>query len=130
MTPDRFAWWKRLVSILFPPARKSQRLEIQGGGFSILENDKESINIRWEEIVEIVAFKRDLLTVDLVCFNFRAIRKGENIWILIHEEMKGFDVLTNELQRRLSEFDSDWRDKVIKPAFASSCTTLYLKPSG
>jgi len=101
---------------------------VHEGGFSILESDKETIYIVWGEIIEIVAFKRDLLTVDLVCFNIRVVRKGENIWFLIHEEMNGFDVLTNKLQSLLPEFDSDWRDKVMKPAFASSRTTLYTKP--
>ena len=79
------------------------------------------------DIEEIVFFKRDELTTDLMCCEITvSADKGEETWFL-HEEIPGFDDLVMHLER-LPTFDRNWRDAVVQPPFADNRTVAFRKP--
>jgi hypothetical protein len=77
------------------------------------------------EITRVLAYKQDLLTSDLVCFMIDYCRQSGDVWhVVLHEDMPGFQAAERALSG-LPGFDSDWRGKVIKPAFAINETLLF-----
>ena len=77
--------------------------------------------ISWCEITEIRAFKRDLWSVDLVCFLLRT-RSGRTLEL--DEDQPGFPAALAELETRFPGVKG-WEESVIQPPFASRETTLY-----
>ncbi|MBS0193921.1 MAG: hypothetical protein JSR34_06715 [Proteobacteria bacterium] len=76
--------------------------------------------VKWSEVTEIAAFKRDMLTIDDVWFQFRA----DTAPVLVCEEQPGFAELEAKV---IALFPSaaSWRAQVIQPAFATNLTVLY-----
>ncbi len=75
-----------------------------------------------DEITEVVFYKKDLMTTDLICVE---IHSGEN-FTFYHEEWDGWRELIDQLEE-LSEFDMEWYLKVVKPAFEPCFYTAYKK---
>ena len=78
----------------------------------------------WPEIRKVVAFKRDLFVVDLVCLRFEASHERA---YEVNEEMGGWDELLVVLPGRLPGCLS--RESVLEltvlPAFARNETVVY-----
>lgn len=75
-------------------------------------------------IKEIIAYKMDLLTTDLVCWELRVrCGDGEQFWT-IHEEAVGFGAVAVLLET-LPGFYGRWREAVILPAFEANSTIIY-----
>lgn len=79
----------------------------------------------WDEVREIVAFKRDMLSVDLICLGFRT--DDSDNWFEVDEECPGYGPLISEVERRF-ELTHDWWPKVAFPAFETNFTTLWGEP--
>ena len=92
-----------------------QPVVLEPGGFRSGSN-----RVKWSEVTQIAAFKRDMLTIDDVWFQFTANATP----VLICEEQPGFAELESEV---LALFPSaaSWRAQVIQPAFATNFTVLY-----
>jgi len=86
---------------------------------------KEIAEIKSRDVNEVVAFKRDLFTEDLICVQITFGHGNHERTEEIHEEMRGFDEVMAHLARQLPGFDRDWRMKVVKPAFEAIWTVLY-----
>jgi hypothetical protein len=82
--------------------------------------------LRWSDVVEIVAYKRDLLTTDLVCVGFRCLASDDVIEI--DEEMAGFDAAMAAVAFRFP-LPENWRSDVAFPAYATNMTTIWSSPS-
>jgi hypothetical protein len=91
-------------------------------GFDIVSANGDRGSVVWNEVREIVAFKRDLLTVDLICLGFRV--DESECCIEVDEECAGYEELATEVERRF-EIESDWRSKVAFPAFETNFMTLW-----
>lgn len=89
-------------------------------GFSVGE-----ISIEWTSIRSIKAYKRDLITSDLVCLQIEF--GSEPHYLDISEEWCGFTNLSESLVQRFA-FPADWQEVVIQPPFASNETILFTKP--
>jgi hypothetical protein len=100
-------------------------LQITDLGFLIVENNQTFTKIDWSEIIEIIAFKKDLLTTDLICFEFKTSSAKEVVYFVIHEEMVGFDKLADHLKLILPGFNANWRQLVVLPPFASNSNLIY-----
>ena len=88
-----------------------------------LVKDKVIVDeIPWPAIQIIVAYKRDLITTDLICFDMVL---DDGSLIEINEEMDGFDHLLTALERQFPLFDRTWPDKVVHPPFAPNRTIVY-----
>jgi len=82
-----------------------------------------NVSLSWGEVDTVLAYKRDLCAVDLICLAFGTSEGA----IEVHEEMQGWSQLVEQLPSRLAGMPplSDWWERVAKPPFALSPTTLY-----
>ncbi len=88
--------------------------------------DGDQCAVLWADVRAIVAFKRDLFGVDVICLEFRV---GESeCWLEIDEECTGYNELVTEIERRF-EIERDWWSKVAFPAFDTNRMTLWEDPS-
>ena len=96
------------------------KIQTTAEGFTIVCDPP--IALRWADVAEIVAYKRDLLTTDHVCVGFR--RHGTNDLIETDEELPGFDALMAAVASRFSLPENWWSD-VAFPAFATNMTRIW-----
>ncbi len=79
------------------------------------------ISARWSCVTEIVAFKRDLFTTDMICIQFQL---DDGTYVELDEEMVGYrqfiDIVT-------SKFDlaPNWWSDVAFPAFKTNKSTIW-----
>jgi hypothetical protein len=80
-------------------------------------------SLTWNEIEKVVAYKRDLYTIDLICLGFATAKQT----IELNEEMHGWSQLVEKLPSLLPGTPemSDWWERVAKPPFAPSIATLF-----
>lgn len=72
------------------------------------------------EIDEVVFYKRDEITTDLICCDVEA--QGR-VWTF-HEEMDGWQLLIAHLSA-LPGFRSDWYEAAVNPPFDTSETIAF-----
>jgi hypothetical protein len=98
------------------------------GGFCVSENRQE-IFVCYGAIDTIHAYKLDRITEDTICFlvSYHDLSDGSLRSLEINEDMPGFGTLAASFLQRLSGFDSHWREKVIKPAFAENRTLIFAR---
>ncbi len=117
---------EKFLSHVYGLAAKSAdepELRVRRNGFDIVRTGQVFAAIELGNIKEISAFKRDLGTTDLVCFEIMVISNVEPIVYEVNEEMSGFDELVR-LFEQLPVFRSNWRELVIKPPFSSQRVTI------
>lgn len=118
--------WRRLGAVLRARAGRKARIVAGAAGLSI-EFPRRLVATRrfldWNDIERVEAFKRDLLTTDLICLKVRAAERS----IEVNEEMEGWDELVAQLPERLPGALS-WEKlflAVVKPAFAECRTVVF-----
>ena len=89
----------------------------------IRSRNGDSSELRWDEVEEIHAYKRDLFTTDLICLAFRKSSKDE--YCEIHEEMAGCHDLLEALPSRLPKFTLEWIFTVAVPAFEANHQIIW-----
>jgi hypothetical protein len=104
--------------------RKSEvgHFEYTEEGFRI-KNNSGIIEVLWADVVEIKAYKVDLLTVDEIRIE---ILKAAST-ITISEETPGYYVFKEKLKAVFPYSDINWEEKVVKPAFKENLTVIYKK---
>jgi hypothetical protein len=85
----------------------------------------EHWSIDLKGVTKIVACKRDLFTIDQVCF---ALQSSDGLWHTVTEDDPVWQALLEKLEQ-LPGFDLNWRDKVIQPPFVVN-ETVILEASG
>ena len=73
-----------------------------------------------KEITKVIFYKRDEITTELICCD---VVVGGEEWTF-HEELVGWDLLVDHLQR-LPSFRGDWFAAVSQPPFAASETVAF-----
>lgn len=86
-------------------------------------------SIPWTNIRKIAAFKRDLFTTDVICWELELkepFRRGWEEFRLFetNEEIEGFQSVVDEAIRR-NMVDPHWIGLVMQPAFATCWTVIY-----
>ena len=91
-----------------------------------VENEKENIQIHWNEVLSASAFKVDLMSVDCICIELELTEERK---IELNEEMKDWDSLVEALPTYLLGFkkSEEWFSEVAFPAFETNLTPLYTK---
>ena len=89
----------------------------------IMSNKGDSSELRWSEVEEIHAYKRDLFTTDLICLAFK--KSGRDEYYEIHEEMAGYHDLLEVLPSRLPKFTLEWFLDVAFPAFEAKHQIIW-----
>ena len=103
--------------------RPKEEIRATSEGFEVRRGERELFRVRWDEVREIVTFKRDLITTDCVCLGFRT--SDQEVYFEVNEEIAGFVLLTDEMIRRFPSIDPDWFGSVTQPPFATNWTRLH-----
>jgi hypothetical protein len=77
----------------------------------------------WNDVLTVLAYKRDIFAYDLICLLFRSSEKA----VEVHEEMDGWSHLIERLPVVLPGTPplADWWDRVAQPPFAPSVTAFF-----
>ena len=75
-------------------------------GFRIVTPRGGATDLVWNEIEEIHAFKKDLITTDMIYLAFKVF--GKEGHYQMHEEMAGYYDLLQAMQNYLPEFTLEW----------------------
>jgi hypothetical protein len=78
--------------------------------------------LRWVDVKEIVAWKDDVWSYDIICMGFRLGEAPHYLWC--DEECAGW----KELEAKVAQLpgtQTDWWSKVAFPAFVSNWTTIW-----
>lgn len=81
--------------------------------------------IRWDDIVEIAAWKRDLFAIDEIHWGFR--RGGETTYLEIDEHMVDYEIVSQVASQHFGISLESWFSVVAFPAFATNFTTIWGK---
>lgn len=101
-------------------------LRREADGFIVQARGGAPARVRWDEIIEVRAFKMDLISRDLVCLSISAGIGGiASRSIQLHEEMPGWYTLLEQLQANLAGCRQDWWAEVAFPAFATNERLIY-----
>lgn len=103
--------------------KQPERIVVANDRFEVFRGNERIGWAGFEAIVLVEAYKRDELTVDLLCFDIAIAQEPPLTWF-IHEEAIGWQTLIEALER-LPGFDVKWREKVNQPAFGESRTVVY-----
>lgn len=97
------------------------------GGFSLCERGALVARVTWAEVVQITAYKADLLTFDTVAirFDIESMRRS----ITITEEVQGFETIRKELAVAFPTIDANWYGRAVQPPFAPNETILFRRPT-
>lgn len=97
-------------------------------GFCVQAKNGQPVRIAWEEVVEVRAYKMDLINRDLVCLSLSTGKNGiPSRSIQLHEEMPGWYTMLEELAVNLPGCRADWWAEVAYPAFATNERVIYRK---
>jgi hypothetical protein len=88
---------------------------------TLFEGDRPGTEFAWNDVCEVVTFKRDLGIYDDICLGFRIDER----WIEISEEIEGWGALTSALRVRFPTIPDDWYGAVMLPPFAKCYRVLY-----
>ena len=78
---------------------------------------------QWEEVREVVAWKVDVFTYDVICIGFRI--SDEAKYLFVSEEAAGYGELLAALKYQYGIRLQDWFQQVAFPAFRENWTVLW-----
>jgi len=125
--------FRRALSILRGVGRTAhdERLTVTAGGIELHDTRRSQVlwSAGWNELDEIVAFKRDMLAVDDVCLGLRL--RGETALRVCDEEIAGWDAVNEALATRFGIRYEEWFARIVQPPFAANSTVLWRRdPAG
>ena len=85
-----------------------------------------SLPFELTDVRKVVAYKRDEITTDLICFDVVTEQSGGRRTWIFHEKQPEFERVVAELSE-LPGFMTDWRERVVLPPFASCETVVYAR---
>jgi hypothetical protein len=80
---------------------------------------------RWNELQRIIAFKRDLLTTDLICIAFELTDRA----VEVDEKMEGYNSTLEGMTAHFPRLNHQWLSSVAFPPFATNLTTIWQGPT-
>jgi hypothetical protein len=80
-------------------------------------------DILWNDVNELHAYKKDLLTYDEICIN---IILPKSI-ITITEEIEGWVEFIEKMNKVFPSINKEWYADIMLPAFKTNFTILYKK---
>ena len=94
--------------------------EFNTNGFSFTINEITSEK-NWNEIEEINVYKKDLMTVDLICMDIIF----KNTFITFSEETPDWDILVDKLKEIFNNIQRDWDTEIVSSPFKTNFKTIY-----
>lgn len=80
---------------------------------------------KWEDVASIEAYKRDLVTEDLICLDINLSSRES---ITLHEELTGFEEFKTTMSSQLKLNNKNWMSAVMLPPFEECRTIVYKVP--
>lgn len=111
------------IARAFGTRQRELRLAVGEDEVRLFAEWKEIWSFRWDEVVRIETYKRDIFSMDLICLDF--FTDSRQAPCRTHEDMKGFPDLREHMQRRFSSIGERWLQQVALPPFAANHTVLY-----
>lgn len=96
-------------------------IEPRTAGFR-LRHGQASRDVDWDDVREIVAFKRDLYTTDCICL---ALLLADGV-VEVDEEMVDFIPFREAMEQRFG-LSADWYIAIMTPVFEPTPMRLYPK---
>jgi hypothetical protein len=117
-------WFRQLLRRR-SASEKVHRLELTSDGFQVVRADTSSVIAvaRWSEVCKINAYKRDLLTYDMICLLFEL---ADGTGIEVGDNTQGFTDVTTSMEVTLG-ISAHWYLDISTPAFTTNGRVLYLK---
>jgi len=104
--------------------RNDSRIIIDDEGVRLIDHaGAERWRFPWAQVKEIVAWKDDVFAYDILCLGFRVGNLPE--YFACDEEQHGWGDLLDAVEQRFGVKKTEWRPKVVFPAFASNWTVLW-----
>ena len=101
-------------------------LRRERGGFAMHMREGTIVGVKWTEVLEVRAYKMDLISRDLVCLSVLTGTDGiASRSMQLHEDMPGWYTLLEELQVNLPGCRQDWWAEVAFPAFAANERVIF-----
>lgn len=123
-----FSWlahrWRACIS---RRGRPRATLRATHDGFEVLVHGAVEWSLRWEDVAAVVAFKRDIVTIDLICLGFALRDKPGPLWC-IDEDMDGFRSIEDGIERVTAGAWPAGFSRVALPPFAENWTVLWSRP--
>lgn len=87
------------------------------------QDGSEVMRLAWDEIAHVFAYKRDLYSVDQICF----VIECHDFRMEIRESDEGYESLIAQMESNIPGFPprEQWWEKVAFPAFAPNWTIIY-----
>ncbi len=103
---------------------RGKALVHDGSGFSVVDDRGAAVTWPWSSVVRAEAYKRDLLTTDLICLS---LGLADGKWVEVYEELEGWEAFVASLPENLPGFPAfdSWFSRVAHPAFKTDLTSLY-----
>jgi hypothetical protein len=107
--------------------KKDFRIVVTGSSVSLrrLKDDARVWETRWADVKEIVAWKDDVWSNDIICMGFRLEDAARYVWC--DEECDGWGELLKKVEQIIGKPDT-WWSKVAFPAFETKWTTIWGEP--
>lgn len=104
-------------------ANSDPKIILDVDGFSL--SNSPSVYL-WCDVKNVVCYKRDLLTTDLICSRIE-LGTAEETLVELNEEMPGYDAWCNWLNGKIDPENKNWREKIVMPAFATNEMTVFTR---
>ena len=107
-------------------SRRWRTWEIGENGITVSKYQTPTVQFDWDEIEEIVVFKRDLYVHDQICLGISI--KGRDTYLPLEEDNSHWAVVVQALEEHFS-FPENWFGQVMQPPFETKWTVLWPNPS-
>jgi hypothetical protein len=100
--------------------------QVEPSGLRIQQGGAEAECIPWDEVSELVTFKRDYGASDQVCLGFR---RGEaDAYTVLEEDNPAWPQVLPEVEARFP-LPAHWFEAVMDPPFECNWTTIWGEPA-
>ena len=107
-------------------ARRWRKWEVSDTGISVSRYQTPTVHFSWNDIEEIVAFKRDLYIHDQICLGISI--KGQDTFIPLEEDNACWPAVVQVLEEHFT-LPENWQELVMQPPFGAEWTLLWPNPS-
>jgi hypothetical protein len=130
-------WFKDKISKYFPKKLETNNnsrnpfedmyqdlgiFQYDNDGFSI-DFDDISLKLKWSDITQLNAYKKDLLTIDRIELEIIYGDKSSTI----SEDLPGWYQFVEKTKEIYPTISKDWDSKIIHPPFATNFMIIYNK---
>jgi hypothetical protein len=132
----KFNWFRKEMNfsteISEENRKEFEKIYNDNGIFTYNENgfvikiEKTEKNVEWTEIKTLIAYKKDLFAVDIICLDI--ILENETLF-KINEETKGWFKFLEHSKVKLEITDKTWEMNIAVPAFEPNTTIIFDKES-